>query len=151
MASCHSATRERLSCCVPDSWNELITEMYNQAWRISTVLGSTGLLGGGLARQWIQTFDAFAVFHSVFRSDPVDTTRAHFRAHYWANRSFCVVTSSQSTAHAEACSVIVERVDMELGAFPPPRLPTADFPSDGVLGTALVGEFMVAYSSSRRR
>ena len=33
--------------------------------------------------------------------------------------------SSQSTAHAEACSVIVERVDMELGAFPPPRLPTA--------------------------
>ena len=28
--------------------------------------------------------------------------------------------SSQSTAHAEACSVIVERVDMELSALPPP-------------------------------
>ena len=28
--------------------------------------------------------------------------------------------SSQSTAHAEACSAIVERADMELGAIPPP-------------------------------
>ena len=28
--------------------------------------------------------------------------------------------SSQSTAHAEACSAIVERVDVELGALPPP-------------------------------
>ena len=34
--------------------------------------------------------------------------------------------SSQSTAHTEACSVIVERVDMELGALPPPL---ADFES----------------------
>ena len=31
-----------------------------------------------------------------------------------------VVPSSQSTANAEAYSVIVERVDMELGALPPP-------------------------------
>ena len=31
--------------------------------------------------------------------------------------------SSQSTAHEEACSVIVERVDMELGAFPPILVP----------------------------
>ena len=31
-----------------------------------------------------------------------------------------VDSSSQSIAHAEACSVIVERVDMALGALPPP-------------------------------
>ena len=39
-----------------------------------------------------------------------------------------LIPSSQSTAHAEACRVIVERVDMELGALPPPladREPTS--------------------------
>ena len=53
--------------------------------------------------------------------------------------------ASLSTAHEEACSVIVEHVDMELGAFPPVLVPrVAGISFDGIFGFFELGKFKIS-------
>ena len=73
--------------------------------------GTSDLVGSG--RRWSRLdWEAAQSEHSCCRhGDVADETTAVDNS---------VDPSSQSIAHAEACSAIVERVDMELGALPPP-------------------------------
>ena len=70
------------------------------------MIGTTTISAAGLA--WSGTLVALGLGGRQERTAGMVTSPM---------RRLPVDPSSQSTAHAEACSVIVERVDMELGTF----------------------------------